>query len=135
MSSGSCWCGNLKYEFSGEPAKTAICHCLTCRKVTGSAFSLNTLVPKTTVKLTSGTPKTFTKAHQNGMMITITFCPDCATTMYKEADAKAFENMVLLQSGTLDMGVDSLGPEAELWVQHRAKWLPELTGAAQSREF
>lgn len=69
------------------------------------------------------------------MMITITFCPDCGTTMYKEADAKAFENMVIFQSGTLDMGLDSLDPEAELWVQHRAKWLPELKGAAQSQEF
>lgn len=55
--------------------------------------------------------------------------------MYKEADAKAFENMVIFQSGTLDMGLDSLDPEAELWVQHRAKWLPELKGAAQSQEF
>jgi hypothetical protein len=69
------------------------------------------------------------------MMITITFCPDCATTIYKEADAKAFENIVFLQSGTLDVGLNSLAPQAELWVQHRPKWLPELTGATQSREF
>lgn len=87
------------------------------------------------MNITSGTPKTFAKAHQNGMMITISFCPDCATTIFKEAGAMDFENMVILQSGTLDAGLDSCSPDAELWTQHRAKWLPELTGVAQKPEF
>ena len=69
------------------------------------------------------------------MMITILFCQNCATTICKEADAKDFKNMVILQSGTLDVGLDSFGPEAELWVQHRPKWLPELTDVAQKQEF
>ena len=55
--------------------------------------------------------------------------------IYNGADAKAFENMVILQSGTLDVGLDSLVPEAELWVRHRPEWLPELAGVAQMREF
>ncbi|KFY84909.1 hypothetical protein V500_08886 [Pseudogymnoascus sp. VKM F-4518 (FW-2643)] len=135
MPSGSCWCGNLQYEFSGEPIMKATCHCLACRKVTGSAFSLNALLPKAAVKVTSGTFKTFTKAHENGMLLTITFCPECATTIYKEADDVAFEDKVILQIGTLDGALDSLGPEAELWVQHRPGWLPEFAGAVQKQEF
>jgi hypothetical protein len=85
--------------------------------------------------VTSGTPKTFTKAHENGMMITITFCPECATTIYKEGDDAAFEEMVILQTGTVDMALDTLGPEAELWVRHRLEWVPELAGTVQKQEF
>lgn len=69
------------------------------------------------------------------MVITITFCPECATTIYKEADGVAFEDKVILQTGTLDVALDSLGPEAELWVQHRLKWLPEVAGTVQKQEF
>lgn len=69
------------------------------------------------------------------MVITITFCPECATTIYKEADAVDFENKVILQVGTLDVALDSLGPQAELWVQHRPEWMPELAGAVQKQEF
>lgn len=85
--------------------------------------------------MTSGTPKTFTKAHENGMVITITFCPECATTIYKEADEVVFKDKVILQTGTLNVPLNSLVPEAELWVQHRPEWMPELAGAVQKQEF
>ncbi|OBT75130.1 hypothetical protein VF21_05479 [Pseudogymnoascus sp. 05NY08] len=136
MPSGSCWCGNLKYEFSGEPLDKATCHCLTCRKVTGSAFSVNALLPRAAVKVTSGSPKTFAKAHENGMVMTVTFCPECGTTIFKEADAVAFADMVVVQTGTMDgEGVDEMGPQAELWVKHRAEWMPTVVGAVQKQEF
>lgn len=67
------------------------------------------------------------------MMIKLTFCPDCGSGIHKEAAAKEFENTVVLLSGTLDGEIDC--PEAELWVQHRPKWLHELAGAAQKQEF
>lgn len=69
------------------------------------------------------------------MVITITFCPECATTIYKEADAVAFDNKVILQIGTLDMDLDTLSPQAELWVQHRPEWMPGLAGTVQKQEF
>lgn len=30
---GSCMCGAVKYEFTGEPKVTALCHCTDCQKV------------------------------------------------------------------------------------------------------
>src|SRR5262249_40516096 len=43
--SGGCLCGAVRYECSAEPLGTAICHCTHCQKVSGSAFSVNVVVP------------------------------------------------------------------------------------------
>lgn len=70
------------------------------------------------------------------MVITVTFCPECGTTIFKEADAEAFEDVVVVQTGTMDGGgLDEMGPQAELWVKHRAEWMPKLAGTVQKEEF
>ena len=43
---GRCLCGNVTYEFEGEPESMKNCHCNTCRRVTGSAFNIGVGVPK-----------------------------------------------------------------------------------------
>ncbi|WP_432416642.1 GFA family protein [Rhizobium leguminosarum] len=36
---GGCLCGRVRYEVRGEPYVSGLCHCATCRKLTGSAYS------------------------------------------------------------------------------------------------
>ena len=36
---GKCLCGDITYAFSGEPLRSTVCHCATCRRRTGSLFS------------------------------------------------------------------------------------------------
>ena len=33
---GGCNCGQVRFEVSGEPLRVGLCHCLVCRKETGS---------------------------------------------------------------------------------------------------
>jgi hypothetical protein len=42
--SGSCLCGAVRYAFDSEPKVTLACHCSSCRKATGSAFGVWSLV-------------------------------------------------------------------------------------------
>ena len=35
---GGCACGQLRFMARGAPKRVGLCHCLTCRKVSGSAF-------------------------------------------------------------------------------------------------
>ncbi|XP_074655563.1 uncharacterized protein LOC141909094 [Tubulanus polymorphus] len=37
--SGGCFCGAIRYAFYGYPAQVLHCHCKTCRKLSGNAFS------------------------------------------------------------------------------------------------
>jgi hypothetical protein len=38
---GSCLCGSIKYTLSGAPSTTVLCHCISCKKSSGSAFKAN----------------------------------------------------------------------------------------------
>ena len=50
--SGGCLCGSVRYTSEAEPALVAVCHCATCQKNTGSAFSLNLALPTELVTIT-----------------------------------------------------------------------------------
>jgi hypothetical protein len=41
---GSCLCGSVHYEFTGNMGIFQYCHCSRCRKVTGSAHAANLFV-------------------------------------------------------------------------------------------
>ena len=42
---GGCLCGNLRYAANTEPIFSAVCHCKTCQKQTGTAFRIVVAVP------------------------------------------------------------------------------------------
>jgi hypothetical protein len=153
MTTGQCICGELRYEFTGEPVMKvrqdsllsfpsiliaqAICHCLTCRHLSGSAFTTNVAVPEGNFDFTSGTPKTYATRQDSGMTLTYSFCGNCGCTVSKVADAEAFKGIVLIQAGSLDdvKGIEGAEPGAELYVSRRVGWLNELEGKGQMWEF
>jgi len=56
---GGCLCGSVRYTSEAEPALVAVCHCATCQKYTGSAFSLNVGVPSDSVTITGESLATY----------------------------------------------------------------------------
>jgi hypothetical protein len=115
----------------------AICHCLTCRRLTGSAYTTNILVPENRFKITAGTPKTYSTKQDSGMTLTYSFCGTCGCTVSKVGDAEAFKDIVIVQAGSLDevSAFDGMAPQAELWTSRRAAWLPAMDGKGQMKEF
>jgi hypothetical protein len=73
MASGGCYCGAVRYEVSGESGGSILCHCLDCRKITGSAYSTNAVYPEDGFKVTKGTPKQHTVKGDSGNEITSNF--------------------------------------------------------------
>lgn len=39
IAQGGCQCGRVRFETSGAPGFVCNCHCVSCRKATGAAFS------------------------------------------------------------------------------------------------
>ena len=58
---GGWHCGQITYEPKVDPATVRVCHCTDCQKLTGTAFHANTASLPWTFRLTSGTPKIYTK--------------------------------------------------------------------------
>ena len=58
---GSCVCGQLRYTAQAEPIFSAVCHCKTCQKQTGTAFRVVIAVPLAAVSI-QGSP-TFNYPH------------------------------------------------------------------------
>ena len=56
----SCRCGQLRATATGEPVRVSVCHCLDCKKRSGSAFAVQARWPKEQVDI-EGRSKTFVK--------------------------------------------------------------------------
>lgn len=70
------------------------------------------------------------------MTLTIFFCPDCGSTLWKEATAEQFKGVKLVQAGTLNdaKNLDTT-IDAELYAPERASYLTPIENAAQSKGF
>ncbi|KAJ6078764.1 Glutathione-dependent formaldehyde-activating enzyme/centromere protein V [Penicillium canescens] len=133
---GSCLCNACTYAYTGSPALKAICHCISCRKISGGSNTVNYAVPEVKFSVTGGSPKSFSKDHEYGMVLTVFFCPDCGSALWKEATAEQLKGFKLVQAGTLteseklDDGVD-----AEFYTTTRVPWLVALSGVDKRTEF
>lgn len=123
----------------------AICHCKTCQKSTSSAYTTNVIVPPESFSCTQGQENlsSYTALHETGIHITFYFCKTCGTKIYKKSDdSEDFKGVYIVQAGTLDkgdaegeLGINEVGPRAELWVKNRVGWLNNLEGVRQAQEF
>jgi hypothetical protein len=74
MAKGSCMCGEVAYEYTGEPMVTALCHCTDCQKWSGGAYTSNLVVPRKDFKVTKGSPKNYNVKGDSGKMNDHWFC-------------------------------------------------------------
>jgi hypothetical protein len=51
---GSCFCGAVKFEVSGQPAAMGYCHCESCRHWSAGPVNAFTLWPSQALKVTQG---------------------------------------------------------------------------------
>ena len=83
---GGCLCGQLRYEANAEPIFSAVCHCKTCQKQSGTAFRVVIAVPRPAVSI-QGSPKIYTRTGDSGQQVVNRFCPDCGSTVVIEPAA------------------------------------------------
>lgn len=120
---GRCMCGKVTYttDEGTAPVMTALCHCEDCRRSSGSAFSVNVVVPKTAFHIEGETLKTFaTTGTDSGLPRERLFCSNCGSplvTMITEMPDAA-----IIKAGTLDEH-DWVEPALELWTDSGHAWV------------
>jgi hypothetical protein len=70
---------------AGEPVRISVCHCLACKRRSGSAFSYNARFAEANVAI-EGRSKDYTRIGDEGSRIIYSFCPECGTTVHYRID-------------------------------------------------
>ena len=105
---GGCLCGGVRIVATGSPYRVGLCHCLDCRKHSGSLFYAAAIFPQDAVTIT-GETKSFHARH---------FCPNCGSSVFAR-----YADEVEVHLGALDVP-DQFTPTYECWTVRREAWLP-----------
>lgn len=119
--SGSCLCGAVKYETTGDPMAMAVCHCRNCQKQSGAPFSANVVFLKDQVAF-EGELATYEDQGDNGNKVQRRFCGKCGSPIVSELSS----GLLAMKAGTVD-DTSSLTPAVQLWCDSKQDWL-ELAG-------
>jgi hypothetical protein len=92
-----CSCGQLSALCSGEPARVSVCHCLACKRRTGSAFSVNARFSVACVSI-EGRAEKFVRMGDSGTRSVYSFCPICGITVFYQSDAE--RDLIAIPAGT-----------------------------------
>jgi hypothetical protein len=120
MLTGSCLCGAIAYEADAELRRIVHCHCQTCRKTHGAAFSSVTAVPRDSFRWTRGTD--LLGAFESSPGKFRRFCTRCGSHLMAERVAQP---VVLLRLGCLDTSLGSGvtdRPQVHIWRTDGASW-------------
>lgn len=123
----SCRCGQLKATVTGDPVRVSACHCLNCKKRSGSAFAVQARWPSAQVQI-DGRSKTHVMVADSGNSATFHFCPQCGSDVYYVNDGK-FDDLVAIPLGAFDDPY-FVTPAFSVWEERKCDWV-ELTGALE----
>jgi hypothetical protein len=116
---GGCRCGQIRYCMKLDRLPNVYaCHCLDCQTWSGSAFSLQFIVPEEALEVT-GTPYLYERVSDDGARISRQRgCARCLTRVYNTNTRRPGRAWV--RAGTLDRS-DELPIVAHIWTKRKLK--------------
>jgi len=116
---GGCRCGRIRYRVATAKLPNAYaCHCRDCQTWSGSAFSLQFIVPEADLKV-DGEPSIFEITSADGARVSRQrACPTCFTRVHNTNTARP--GLAVVRAGTLDRS-DELKIVAHIWTKRKMK--------------
>ena len=117
MYEGSCLCGSIRYSIEGELSDFGYCHCVSCRKASGTAHAANAGVDRSVFLLEDS--HSYLKEYESSPGKLRAFCSNCGSSIF--AYLAATPHLIRIRLGTLDT---SFGKEAKAhtFVSEKAPW-------------
>lgn len=115
--SGGCLCGAVRYRGT-EQKGGAHCHCVDCRKSSGSGHFSHMIVPEAGFEAT-GEVKFFDAPADSGATVSRGFCPTCGSPIYSRNSRLA--GLVFVRAASLD-DPEVFQPQAVVYTKRAASW-------------
>jgi hypothetical protein len=114
---GGCRCGQIRYRVAAEKLPSVYaCHCRDCQTWSGSAFSLQFIVPEGQLAVT-GEPAIYERTSpESGRTSRQRACPTCFTRVFNTNNARP--GLAVVRAGTLDRS-DELNIVAHIWTKRK----------------
>ena len=122
---GGCHCGKVRYQAEADPARSFICHCTDCQKISGSAYRTLVQVSEDTFRLTSGKLKSYVKTADSGNDRPQEFCSDCGAHIYATS-TEPYPRILNIRLGTVDQR-DDIKPKKQIWMRSAQTWASNLS--------
>lgn len=99
LSKGSCLCGNVTFSITGEPLRMAQCHCIDCKKASGTGHMSLAFFKEEQVSI-EGELRHFESKADSGNINTRSFCPECGSRLFSSNSARP--GMMAVTAGSVD---------------------------------
>jgi hypothetical protein len=114
---GSCHCGAVRFEVTEDFSAVRICHCTTCKKLSGGAGTTNGRARTDTIRVLAG--EELIRTYQPGEGTSKSFCSQCGSNLFGGGWPESESSSVRISA--IDSPFDRK-PEAHTYVRSVAPW-------------
>jgi hypothetical protein len=95
---GGCFCGEIRYEITGDAVLQLLCFCEDCLSIVGTDGYAGYMVSKSDFRLVAGKPQVHTKTSKEGRRVHRHFCGVCGSNLWGVTEL----GLVSVAAGSLD---------------------------------
>lgn len=115
---GGCLCGNVTYETDAEPQVVGHCHCVDCRKTSGTGHGTHVGLPEAALRV-KGEMKFYDHPADSGHVVSRGFCGNCGSAILSRNSAMT--GMAFVRASSLD-DPNSVTPQMIVYASRAPTW-------------
>ena len=118
---GSCFCGEIRYEFEGNSAGF-LCFCRDCQYFASGMGQATIFARDSALKVDISELKVVNSLAESGASVSRYFCPECCTQLFVKTSSYPAHTAVI--AGSLDDNA-AFQPRSVNWQEAMAPWQAE----------
>lgn len=130
MFTGSCLCGDIRFEIHSSLAPIQVCHCSLCRKAQGGPFATNIPVELSAFHFLAG--ENMLTSYESSPGKHRCFCSRCGSPIFSNKDS--LPNIVRVRAGLINESLP-VKPEFHAFVGSKCNWWQINDTLPQFQEF